>query len=96
MALITEHELRKLAQISALKLEEHEVEPLRQSLDAVLSYASCLKDLAQQYTPEMSQLYTPTNVTGADVSRVCNEELVGLSAAHENNYFVVPVIVKQA
>ena len=47
--LITQQELLKLAALSCIKLESHEVEPLRESLDAVLGYASRLKDVAAQY-----------------------------------------------
>lgn len=93
--LITQQELLKLAALSCIKLESHEVEPLRESLDAVLGYASRLKDVAAQY-PDATAQQQLTNVFRPDVATLCTEPIVACAQAHENNYFVVPVIIKQS
>lgn len=100
VTLITQEELLKLAALSCIKLEPHEVEPLRTSLDAVLAYASRLKDIAATY-PELEQgpalpQQKSVNVFRQDTAVLCTEPLVELAVVHENNYFVVPVIIKQS
>jgi aspartyl/glutamyl-tRNA(Asn/Gln) amidotransferase C subunit len=93
--LITQEELLKLAKLSCIKLEPHEVEPLRESLDAVLGYASRLKDVAEKY-PDITAQQKLSNVFRPDVATLCTEPIVECAQAHENNYFVVPVIIKQS
>lgn len=94
MAIITKEELLKLAQLSCIKLEDDEVEPLRASIEAVLGYASRLKDVAAQHADGIQQVM-PTNIFRADTALVCTEPIVDYASVHENNYFVVPVIIKQ-
>lgn len=94
-ALITQEELLKLATLSCIKLEVHEVEPLRQSLEAVLEYASRLKDIAAQH-PNLMATQEVCNVFRQDRALLCTQPLVESARVHENNYFVVPVIIKQS
>lgn len=94
MAIITKEELLKLAQLSCIKLEDDEVEPLRASIEAVLGYASRLKDVAAQHK-DVTQQAVATNIVRTDEALVCTEPLVNYASVHENNYFVVPVIIKQ-
>jgi aspartyl/glutamyl-tRNA(Asn/Gln) amidotransferase C subunit len=95
VALITQQELLKLATLSCIKLEPQEVEPLRESLEAVLGYASRLKDVAAQY-PDITPEQKLSNIFRPDVAVLCTEPIVECAQAHENNYFVVPVIIKQS
>ncbi len=95
VTLITEQELLKLATLSSIKLEEHEVEPLRASLQAVLTYASRLQDIAQQYQQSSTES-SRNNIMRADVAVACTENMVEYATVHENNFFVVPMIIKQS
>lgn len=95
MALITEQELYKLAKLSCIKLTPDEVGPLRDSLEAVLQYASRLKDVADRH-PNVTLGQQMTNVFRQDLVVPCQEPLVEQAVVHENNYFVVPVIIKQS
>ena len=95
VTLITEQELIKLAVLSCIKLEEHELAPLCESLDAVLGYASRLKTIAAQY-PDVQEDAPLTTIFRADHAQLCTEPLVDSAAVHENNYFVVPMIIKQS
>lgn len=95
VTLITQEELLKLAALSYIKLETHEVEPLRKSLQDVLEYASHLKDIAACY-PDIEQQQHLVNVFRQDVATLCTDPLVESAPVHENNYFVVPVIIKQS
>lgn len=95
MALITQEEVKKLATLSCIHLAEHEVAPLCESLNAVLDYASDLKDIAAQY-PDVEQTSALINVMRADAALRCTQPIVDQAPVHENNYFVVPVIIKQA
>ncbi len=100
MALITQEELLKLATLSCIKLETDEVEPLRQSLEAVLEYASRLKGIAAQYHDSLpgaaQESEAWVNVFRQDHALLCTQPLVESARVHENNYFVVPVIIKQS
>jgi aspartyl/glutamyl-tRNA(Asn/Gln) amidotransferase C subunit len=95
VTLITQEELLKLATLSCIKLEAHEVEPLRESLEAVLGYASRLKDIAAQHQ-DLHIQQKSTNVFRVDKATLCTDPLVESAQVHENNYFVVPVIIKQS
>jgi aspartyl/glutamyl-tRNA(Asn/Gln) amidotransferase C subunit len=94
--LITQQELLKLAALSCIKLEPHEVEPLRESLEAVLGYASRLKDVASSLRQGYGGQGELTNIFRPDNAVLCTEPIVECATAHENNYFVVPVIIKQS
>ncbi len=95
VTLITQEELLKLAALSCIKLELHEVEPLRKSLDAVLGYASRLNDIASSY-PDDQPSTALINVFREDESVQCTQNMVEYAQIHENNYFVVPMIIKQS
>ncbi len=95
ITIISQEELLKLASLSCIKLEEHEIEPLKQSLEAVLAYASRLKDVAALYA-DSSQGASVANVFRQDSAHLCTEGLVERAPVYENNYFVVPVIIKQS
>ncbi|MBY0110140.1 MAG: aspartyl/glutamyl-tRNA amidotransferase subunit C [Candidatus Babeliaceae bacterium] len=95
VTLITQEELLKLAKLSCINLEPHEVEPLRKSLDAVLGYASRLQNVAAQY-PEIQQTARTVNVFRQDHAVLCTDPMVEYAQAHENNYFLVPMIIKQS
>jgi aspartyl/glutamyl-tRNA(Asn/Gln) amidotransferase C subunit len=94
MVKITQEEVRKLGAISQISIDDAEASSLLNKLEAVLSYAAYLKEIAGQH----GQYTMPHNVNimRADESRPCDPELV-LSRApvREENYFVVPMILKK-
>lgn len=92
MAKITQEGVLKLARISNIAVEQDDIQRLVHELDAILNYASFLKDIA----PQGKQYSLPqnTNIVREDVSRACDaEKLLSLAPERQENYFVVPVII---
>ncbi len=95
MAIITTDDVRKLAKISAIHIEESELENLTEQLGAVLTYASSLKDAARTVSPKTA-LLSAVNITREDIPQPYNTTLLLEQAPQrEGDFFVVPVIVKQ-
>jgi aspartyl-tRNA(Asn)/glutamyl-tRNA(Gln) amidotransferase subunit C len=95
MALITRDEVRKIAKISCIEVQESELDLLADELEAVLRYASSLKAIADNAQATAPVLHT-VNITREDETRPFDsKKLVALAPQHEENFFVVPVIVKQ-
>lgn len=90
-------ELTKLAHMSHLALKEQEVEQVVATLDARLAYATRVQEILQEQGEQgIMQRPAPVNVLREDVTRECQTEvLLALAPQREENYFVVPVIIKQ-
>lgn len=95
MVKITKEEVLKLAAISQISVDETEIEALMSKLQAVLTYASDLKKIADNAQPQ--PLPKNINVMREDVIIKTDPELL-LSRApvREENYYVVPMILKGA
>lgn len=84
-------ELLKLAELSALKLGEDEIDPLLKDLDSILSYASQLENitLGERHKPTRN-----TNMLRDDVARSTDTApLLAQAPEHADTYYVVPQIV---
>lgn len=93
MTKITKQELLKIAQSSALKLYDNEVEQLVKQLDAVLTYAARVKDIAQDIETITEK---NVNVLREDVVvHTSNESILAQAPEREENYFVVPMILEK-
>jgi aspartyl-tRNA(Asn)/glutamyl-tRNA(Gln) amidotransferase subunit C len=93
MIKITREDVLKLAHISNISISEEELPALMNKLSAVLSYAEHLKDIAgrQQGQP----LPVQSNITRQDVVIWTDPEpLLALAPAREENFYVVPMILK--
>lgn len=93
MALITKEEVLKIAHMSRITIHEDEIEPLIKHLEAVLSYAARVSQVA---TSEQLPLPQNINVFREDVAIPFNAERIKQEAPEiEENYFVVPAILEQ-
>ena len=93
MIKITREDVLKLGHISNISISEDEIAPLMEKLSAVLSYAEYLKDIVgrQQGNP----LPVQSNIMRQDVViPVDPEPLLALAPAREENFYVVPMILK--
>ncbi len=91
---ITREEVLKLAKTADLTFTEDELASLVKRLESVIDYASYLNEVAQQH--EDSTLPKLSNVTREDVVKpVPVEPLLALAPEREEDYFVVPVILKR-
>lgn len=90
-------ELAKLTRMSHIALKEQEIEHVVSTLDARLAYTTRVQEiLKEQGEQGIMQRPAPVNVLREDVTRESYpEELLALAPQREENYFVVPVIIKQ-
>lgn len=94
MIKITREEVFKLGQISNISISEEEIPALIHKLSAVLSYAVYLKDVAAQHQGAAS-LPVQSNITRSDHAIPSDPEpLLQLAPAREENFYVVPMILK--
>lgn len=90
---ITREDVLKLANISQISISEEEIPALVNDLQAVLTYASHLKDIAAQKTCD--PMPKNSNVTRNDVViPTPAEPLLALAPKREDQFFAVPVIIK--
>jgi len=93
VANITKQELLHLAQLSRISLHENELEPLVKDIDAVLTYAARVKEIAADV--QEVAIYKNVNVFREDqVKPTDPEPLLAQAPAREHNFFVVPVIIE--
>jgi aspartyl-tRNA(Asn)/glutamyl-tRNA(Gln) amidotransferase subunit C len=92
MTKITKEELLKIAQISQLHLYEHEIEPLVQQIQDVLTYAERVKEVIGD-GQEISN--KNINILRDDVVfKTDPEPILSRAPEREHNYFVVPKIIE--
>lgn len=94
MVKITREEVAQLAKTADLTFSEKELLGLVKRLESVIEYASYINEIAAEH--EGSPLPKLSNVTREDeVKSVDIEPLLELAPEREENYYVVPVILKQ-
>ncbi len=94
MVYMSREDILKLGRSASLHLTEEEIPLIMNNLQAVLSYAADLKGMAETY----AGLSMPknSNVMRDDVViPTPSEPLLEQAPKREDNYFVVPVILKQ-
>lgn len=93
MALISKEEVLKIAHMSRITIHEDEIEPLFKHLEAVLTYAARVSEVA---TGQEGSLPQNINVFREDVAIPFDAERIQQEAPEiEENYFVVPAILEQ-
>ena len=93
MTQITKEELLKIARISNLELKDEEIPTLSAQIQAVLTYAERVQDIASKtevtLVPKNSNIFRPDTVVKTDP-----EPILAQAPQREQNYFVVPVILE--
>lgn len=93
MTKITKQELLKIAQSSAVKLYDNEIGLLVVQLDAVLTYAVRVKDIARDIEKSEDK---SVNILREDVViQTDYEPILAQAPEREENYFVVPMILEK-
>lgn len=93
MVKITREEVIKLAHISHISVHEDEIPGIITQLEAVLSYASGLKEIAS--TQNVLELSKNSNVMrNDDPVKFDSEAILALAPARESHYFIVPAVIK--
>ena len=92
MSLITKEEVLKIAKMSHIELTEQEIIKMQSHVEAVLSYASRVQDIAKDIDIVLQK---NINIERDDVISSCNPEpILAQAPEREGNYFVVPVIIE--
>lgn len=95
MALLTKDELLRLARISNVMVDEHEIPALLSQLSAVLSYAERVNAIVQHANNADNQ-QKQCNVMREDVVQVTDAHPIMAQAPEtDGNYFVVPMILEK-
>lgn len=95
MTKISRQEVLKIAQISAISLQEHEIEPLITQLEEVLSYAARVKEIAaSQELSSDKNSHKNVNIMRQDKVVIQDpESILAQAPERAGNYFVVPMIL---
>jgi len=92
MSLITKEEVEKVARLSHIALSENEIEEVMSHLDAVLSYAVRVQDIAKDVDVPVVK---NKNIEREDVAVGSHPDTILAQAPErEGDYFVVPVIIE--
>jgi aspartyl-tRNA(Asn)/glutamyl-tRNA(Gln) amidotransferase subunit C len=97
MAKITQEEIIKLAQMSYIKVADEEIPHLTAEIEAVLEYASGLKQIAAAHEHHTIPMPKNKNILRPDKAVKTNPEpLLEQAPEREGDYFVVPIIISSA
>lgn len=89
MSKVTREEVKKLAALTKVSFEEHELDGIIQQLNDVLAYAERVVQIAQQQVDMPSN--KNVNFDRPDVVKPTDSALILAQAPQqEDNYFVVP------
>jgi len=87
----TQEELLKVAQLSALELDKHEIELFGNQIHKILNFAEQLQQVAM--TAEVEPMHNK-NVFREDICKPCNaDDVLAQAPQRKNRYFVVPKIL---
>ena len=97
MKRISSDEVKKVAQLARLKLNESEIQQHAEQLEKILGYIKQLEKINTQNIPGTTRALEVTNVFRKDEKRDYEnfEELIDLAPSRENKFFKVPKIINE-
>ena len=97
MTKITKEEVKKVAHLARLELNENEINNHAQQLEKILDYIRQLEKIDTDNVPCTTRAIEVTNVFRKDENKNfdCNEELLGLGPSREDKFFKVPKIINE-
>ena len=97
MTKITKEEVKKVAHLARLELNENEINNHAQQLEKILDYIRQLENLDTDEVPCTTRAIEVMNVFRKDETKNSefNEELLELGPSREDKYFKVPKILNQ-
>ena len=95
MAKITKEEVKKVAHLARLELNENEISNHAEQLEKILEYIKQLEKIDTDDVPCTTRAIEVTNVFRKDEKKNadCTEELLELGPSIEDKYFKVPKII---
>ena len=95
MTKITKEEVKKVAHLARLELNENEINNHAQQLEKILDYVKQLEKIDTDDIPCTTRAIEVTNVFRKDENKnsECTEEILELGPSREDKYFKVPKII---
>ena len=97
MTKITKEEVKKVAHLARLELNENEINNHAEQLEKILDYVRQLEKIDTDDIPCTTRAIEVINVFRKDEKKNsdCNEELLDLGPSREDKYFKVPKIINE-
>ena len=97
MTKITKEEVKKVAHLARLELNENEINNHAKQLEKILDYIRQLEKIDTDNVPCTTRAIEVPNVFRKDdlENSDCNEELLELGPSIEDKYFKVPKIINE-
>ena len=97
MTKITKDEVKKVANLARLELNENEINHHAEQLEKILEYIKQLEKINTDEVPCTTRAIEVTNVFRKDETKIsdCNEKLLELGPSREDKYFKVPKIISE-
>ena len=97
MTKITKEEVKKVARLARLELNEDEINNHAEQLEKILEYIKQLEKIETDDVPCTTRAIEVINVFRKDEKKDfdCSEELLELGPAKEDKYFKVPKIISE-
>ena len=97
MTKITKEEVKKVAHLARLELNENEINNHSEQLEKILDYITQLEKIDTDDVPCTTRAIEVINVFRKDEKKNsdCNEELLELGPSREDKYFKVPKIINE-
>jgi len=97
MTKITKEEVKKVAHLARLELNENEISNHAEQLENILEYIKQLETIDTEDVPCTTRAIEVTNVVRKDEKKNsdCTEDLLQLGPSIEDKYFKVPKIISE-
>ena len=97
MTKISKEEVKKVAQLARLELNEGEIKNHAEQLEKILEYIKQLERIQTDDIPSTTRAIEVVNVFREDEKKNsdCTEELLELGPSREDQYFKVPKIINE-
>lgn len=97
MSKITQEEVKKVAQLARLELNESEINNHAKQLEKILQYIKQLEKIETDNVSCTTRAIEVTNVFRKDQKKnfECTEEILKLGPSREDKYFKVPKIINE-
>jgi len=97
--MISDKEIKKLAQLARLQLTEKELEKMKKELEQILNYVKKLKEIDEKSLPNFEETSILKNVFREDKPREYKlfdkKVLITLAPEKEDNYFKVKQVIQK-
>ena len=97
MKRISSDEVKKVARLARLELNESEIEQHAEQLEKILGYVKQLEKINTENIPCTTRAIEVANVLRKDEKKdyAYVEEIIGLAPSRENKFFKVPKIINE-